>query len=117
MAKRPGDATIQSGSTSNGKETQLDGLSIVRCSLLNRGLSKGSTDMILASWRDSTKKQYICYIHRWILFSSENNYDIFSTDVTHVLAFLSALYNEGLAYSALNTARSAMATFLGVTAN
>ena len=72
--------------------------------------------MILASWRDSTKKQYISYIRRWIIFSSEHHYDIFSTDVAHVLDFLSALYKEGLGYSAINTARSAMSTFLGVNA-
>ena len=72
--------------------------------------------MILASWRDSTKKQYISYIRRWIIFSSEHHYDILSTDVAHVLDFLSALYKEGLGYSAINTARSAMSTFLGVNA-
>ena len=69
--------------------------------------------MILSSWRDITKKQYTSYIQRWILFCTKHNLNVFSTDVLHVLDFLTMLFHEGLAYSAINTARSA-SSFLGV---
>ena len=70
--------------------------------------------MILSSWRDTTKKHYTSYIQRWILFCSKHNLNVFSTDVLRVLDFLTMLFHEGLAYSAINTARSALSSFLGV---
>ena len=70
--------------------------------------------MILSSWRDTTKKQYTSYIQRWILFCTKHSLNVSSTDVLHVLDFLTMLFHEGLAYSALNTARSALSSFLGV---
>ena len=75
-----------------------------------------SVDLILSSWRGASKKQYASYIQRWIAFCTDRSLDIFSTDVVHVLDFLSALFNEGLAYSAINTARSALSTYLGINA-
>ena len=41
--------------------------------------------------------------------------ETFTSDVGHILDFLSELYKEGLAYSAINTARSALSYFLGLT--
>ena len=41
--------------------------------------------------------------------------ETFTSDVAHSLDFLSELYKEGLAYSAINTARSALSSFLGIT--
>ena len=70
--------------------------------------------MILSSWRDTTKKQYTSYIQRWILFCAKHSLNVFSTYVLHILDFLTLLFHEGLAYSALNTARSALSSFLGV---
>ena len=52
---------------SAGEEASVDGLSLVRDSLLKSGLSEQSTSMILLSWRVSTEKQYISYLHRWDL--------------------------------------------------
>ena len=56
-----------------------------------------SVDLILSSWQGATKKQYASYIQCWIAFCTDRSLDIFSTDVVHVLDFLSALFNEGLA--------------------
>ena len=41
--------------------------------------------------------------------------ETFTSDVVHILVFFSELYTEGLAYSAINTARSALSSFLGLT--
>ena len=72
-------------------------------------------DLILASWRSSTQKQYLTYIHKWVKFCNSANLDIFTTEVTHILEFLTGLFNDGLGYSTINTARSALSTFLGIT--
>ena len=70
--------------------------------------------MIMSSWRESTKKQYMTYIHRWIIFCREHSYDVFTSNVTHVIDFLGILFQDGLSYSAINTARSSISAFLGV---
>ena len=43
--------------------------------------------------------------------------DTFTSDVahSHILDFFSELYKEGLGYSAINSTRSALSSFLGVT--
>ena len=114
MTDQPGDTTSPGRPSSTREEAPLDGLLLVRQSLLNTGLSEESTDIILASWRDSTKKQYLVYVHKWILFCTKNHIEVFSKDVSCILSFLNVLYDDGLMYSAINTARSALSAFLGV---
>ena len=87
----------------------------MRQSLVKKGLSDSSISMILESWRSSTKNQYLTNIRRWIIFCDRCNLETFTSDVVHILDFLSELYKEGLAYSAINTARSALSSFLGLT--
>lgn len=70
--------------------------------------------MVLSSWRESTKRQYLVYIQKWITFCIQRHIDAFTKDVSHILNFLNVLYDEGLTYSAINTARSAISAFLGV---
>ena len=103
-----------SASRTAGEEASVDGLSLVRDSLLNSGLSEQSTSMILSTWRVSTKKQYISYLHRWITFCADGHLKFFTKDVSHILNFLNTLFDEGLTYSAINTVRSALSAFLGV---
>ena len=45
-------------------------------------------------------------------FCHEREIDVFDPNVNNVLAFLTKLYNDGLSYSALNTARCALSSFL-----
>ena len=89
-------------------------MSFVRQSLADQGLSSQAIDIIFDSWRSSTKKQYLSYIHKWILFCQKNNFDLVTTEATYVVEFLTELYSKGLTYSTINTARSALSTFLGV---
>ena len=115
VAGRPVDPAVPGGSTSTGPQPTLDGLLLVRESRVKKGLSEASVSMILESWRSSTKKQYLTYIHTWIVFCDRGKVETFTSDVAHILDFLSELYKEGLGYSAINSARSALSSFLGVT--
>ena len=63
-------------------------------------------NIIYASWRNSTKKQYATYINRWEIFCLGRNCDPFRAPVGEVLLFLTELYKSGLEYSDINTARS-----------
>ena len=110
----PSDTPVPVRTPSTGQETEIDGMSFVRQSLVDQGLSSKAIDIIFDSWRSSTKKQYLSYVHKWILFCQKSNFDLFTTEATHVVEFLTDLYNNGLSHSAINTARSALSTFLGV---
>lgn len=68
-------------------------------------------DMILSSIRKSTMQQYSSYIMKFV-----NHTNIPLADCSHVelLSFLHELYERGLGYSALNTARSAISTVLDI---
>ena len=83
----------------SGYDVSHDGLLLVRESLVKKGLSEASVAMILESWRSSTKKQYLTYIHRWIVFCDRGKVETFTSDVAHILDFLSELYKEGLGYA------------------
>lgn len=88
-------------------------LQIMRQHFENQGLSRRTVDIITASWRASTCKQYQVYITQWRRFCHSRNLSYLQAKVETVLEFLSGLFHDkNLSYSAINTARSALSTFL-----
>ena len=65
----------------------------------------------MAAWRDSTKKQYCTHIKKWLAFCSTHDYDPVQPQVAQAIEFLTSLYHQGLSYSSINTARSALSSF------
>ena len=107
--KNPTDSTVRSpGSSSSVSKDETDGLRLIRTKLNNQGLSKELIEMIMLGWRDSTKKQYRSYLNRWISFCTNKGFDPSYYSVTNCLEFLFTLFKQGLSYSAINTARSAL---------
>ena len=100
-------------SSSTCRETCNDSLPSIRGVFQNRGLSARATDIIMASWRDSTKKGYKTHIQRWIQYCCQRKIDKVSPSVNDVLEFLTYLFDKGLGYSSLNTACAALSS-LGV---
>ena len=68
--------------------------------------------LIMASWRDGTKKKYSTYITKWQTFCNQRRISHFQPSVVSVLDFLTLLYQRGLTYSAINTARSALSGYI-----
>ena len=66
----------------------------------------------MASWRAGTQKQYKTYFEKWLLFCREREVDYCSPPISAALEFLIGLYAQGLGYSILNTARSALSSIL-----
>lgn len=99
-------------SSSNAPQVTVDGLQSVRESLSQRGVSQRATEVIMQSWRQGTKKQYQTFIKRWHKFCDERGCSHFQPDVTDVLDFLVTLFDAKLGYSAINTARCALSTFI-----
>lgn len=93
---------------------QTDGMSHFRRSISEFELSEDAESIVLSSWRQGTIQQYEVYTTKWIQYSSARNIDPYSPTVGNVINFLTALFNEGLGYSAINTARSALSAFIQV---
>lgn len=72
------------------------------------GFSSASTDIVLSSWKDSTQKQYKTYITKWVHFCNTRNINPKTPVARELIEFLTELFLEGLGYSALNTAKSAV---------
>ena len=86
----------------------VDGLSAVRRQLRERGLSAAGTDIVMASWKPGTEKQYRPHINRWIQFCGKWTIDSLHPSVTDVLNFLSVTFHRGVGYECVNTARGAL---------
>ena len=100
--------TLKLPLTSSCEQTTSNALSYIRKSFKSRKLSEKSVDIIMSSWRQSTKKQYSTYINRWISFCNERKIDTFQTPIEYFVEFLIELYKSGLSYGTLNSARSAL---------
>jgi len=95
-------------------ETKPSCLPLVRKHLDNIGMSDTARDIIMASWRKTTSKQYHTYLTRWEQYCSENSIDPLRATIQHGIEFLTHLYQKGLGYSAINTARSALSIVIDV---
>ena len=71
----------------------------------------------MGSWRSGTGKQYHSYLERWEKFCSQNAIVENKASVENGIEFLASLYKDGLGYSAINTARSALSSALTIPGN
>ena len=78
------------------KENEVGYFQSIRKSLISKGLSRESADIILSSWRDLTQKQYWMFIKKWLLCCEQRNVDQFNSNINNVLLYLSELFNSGI---------------------
>lgn len=78
----------------------------------NSGFSNETSSILLASWRSSTQKQYISHQNNWFKFASRKQVDPHSPSIVDVLEFLTELFNKGVGYSSINTARCALSALI-----
>lgn len=105
-------AKSSSGSPSTSSKTVVVGLPLVRKQLARLNIPQAAQDVIMASWRQGTVKQYTTYLSRWEKFCNRERIDVFAPGLTKALQFFNELYNSGLGHSAINTARSALSTII-----
>ena len=67
---------------------------------------------VLDSWRPKTKGLYATYQRRWNTFCVIKGVDPLEPGINPPLSFLCELFDKGLRYSALNTARSALSCII-----
>ena len=94
------------------QENGSDCMQIVRQSFETQGISQKATSIILQSWRKGTTKQYSSYIKRWTTYCHKKQIDPVSATVPQALDFLVELFESGIGYSGINTARSALSSVL-----
>ena len=93
-------------------KTEPSRLPLIRKSLEQYKLSSSAKDILMASWRSGTTKQYQTCLTKWQAFCNEHKLDTFAPGIENAIEFLVSLYNSGLGYSAINTACSALSTVL-----
>ena len=87
-------------------------LSNIRTYFRSKGLSERSVNILCHSWRSSTVKQYQIYCKKCLSFCGVRKENPMLYNETLVIEFLTRLFHEGAKYSAINSARSALSTFL-----
>ena len=85
---------------------------LVREQLQKLGLSSDTIDILMASWRKSTGKQYTTYLTRWATYCKNKQVNVTHATINDGLDFLTLLYKQGVGYSAINTARSALSSVI-----
>ena len=106
-------ATNQSGrSTSTPQEATDTRMSCVLSHLINKGFSSQAVQVIMVSWRDSTKAQYQIYIKKWENVCAQNECSFLDPPISKEVDFLTGLFDQGLSYASINTARSTLSTVL-----
>eukprot|EP00794_Sanderia_malayensis_P001725 gene1725-1923_t len=94
------------------QETTVNHVPFVRRLLQDKGISDTAADIIGNSWRAGTKKQYRSYITRWEKYCSARNINPLSANVIDGINFPGKLFSDGLSYSSINTARSALSNLI-----
>ncbi|XP_046737534.1 uncharacterized protein LOC124406221 [Diprion similis] len=86
---------------------------VIRRSFAMRGIPVESMEIMIASLRDSSLKQYNSALKRWWNFCVERDTNPFRTSVEDVLVLLTKEYNNGASRGSLNCLRSAIALITG----
>ena len=81
-------------------------------SMNKQNLSKRVKSHLLKSWRPKTVSQYQVYHRRWNTYCIIKGINPLEANVNNGLEFLCDLFDKGLRYSALNSARSALSCIL-----
>ncbi|XP_044166435.1 uncharacterized protein LOC114947296 [Acropora millepora] len=77
------------GITPNLAQTESPSLSLIRESLAKYNLSSSAKDVLMASWREGTSKQYHTYLKRWKQYCDDKILIYFNRECTMVSNFLS----------------------------
>ena len=65
---RPSTTPLRQWPTSTAQEPSTDGMSCVRGSFSHYHFPEEVTDILMASWRKGTQKQYATYVKKWMGF-------------------------------------------------
>lgn len=87
-------------------------MSCVRKRFLDDGLSETTVNIIMSSWRNSTKCKYSVYIKKWMNFCLDNNIDYIHASVYDGLKFLTHIFQNDKKFATVSCARSVLSTLI-----
>ena len=105
-----GSTTITGSNTSSCSQNEPSFMQSIR-RRFSRHVDAATVDVLMKSWRTSTKGQYATYLNRFCAFLVERG-ESNSQNLRNGLAFLTKLVNDGSSYSQLAMARSALSAFI-----
>ena len=112
---KPGTSKQSKSPTQTEQETMSSCMLNIWKRYRDRGFSKQTSSILLSAWRKNTKCSYTQYIKKWEMYAHKEGLHKISPTLEQALNFLSYLYQCGLSYSAICTARSALSSFLQIT--
>ena len=79
-------------------------------------ISKAAKQLLEQSWRGKARKQYQGYIQKWnkFCYKGQTNPGVPELRSSKSIRFFKQLFESGLGYSAINTARSSLSTILSL---
>lgn len=80
---------------SAAQTTISSGLPLIRQTLTSHGISAAAEDIIMASWRKGTSKQYSVYLKRWEQFCKARKINRLDASVETGIDFLANLLSSG----------------------
>lgn len=78
-----------------------------------RDIPKDSMDLMFASLRSSSWKQYECALRKWWKFCNRKNLSPYDASVKNVITCLTEEYYNGASHGSLNSLRSAVSLIVG----
>ena len=98
--------------TSTVSKNETAGSTLIRESIQNTEVPSGTRDILMASWRNSTRERYKTPLNKWALFCNKRNSDPFRTTVEDILTFLTEIFETGVGLGTLQITRSALNTII-----
>ena len=85
---------------------------IILNATMSRGISEAVAKVMLAARRQSSDRQYKVYFSKYLQFCRDKTINPLRASLAEGLSFLDSLHSDGLSYSAINSARSALSLVL-----
>ena len=106
------DSSLEGEYASIESQATPSGMQSIREHFTNCKIPADIASVLMHSWRPGTHKQYDVYIKKWTTFCLQRKINSREPNVNHVLTFLHQFHNRQLSYSTINTARSALSSYL-----
>ena len=81
----------------DGGKTETTGMQVIGKNLQAYGICEKASSIIMASWRDGTKKQYDSYLKKWFLFWDKRKRNPFAGIVSDIIDFLTEMLKSVVA--------------------
>lgn len=73
-------------------------------------LKPEARELVAASWRSGTEKEYTYQWRKWQSYCRKHSVQPLTPSIEQIVNFLTSLYKQGLQWSTINTARSALSS-------